>query len=90
MSMWLARDKQGWLKLFNQVPTLNPYWHCWESDDEIPLELDAKDIYPEVTFESSPVEVELMTMERLIKERENAFSAGYNAGVKDTTNKICI
>lgn len=59
MKLWIARDGDGALFLFSVKPTKeNDYWYehsgygyCFA---EIP-----NDVFPEVTFENSPQEVEL-------------------------------
>lgn len=60
MKLWIARDKNGTLKLHESEPYC-PYntWHNgnqeWHLDD---------DFFPEVTFENSPQEVELKLVEK--------------------------
>ena len=59
MKMWIARDKQGMLAIFEDKPT---YSHktgdIWLTAD-FPFYID-KNNFPEVTFENSPMEVELV------------------------------
>lgn len=57
--MWIARDKNEDLWLYEN----KPYTFCMDiflmqTDDELCDKLN-KDLFPEVTFENSPVEVEL-------------------------------
>lgn len=57
MKMWIARNKDGSLALFRYKPLRIRY----DTFDRLRgdfIELDKK-LYPEVTFENSPVEVEL-------------------------------
>ena len=58
MKMWIARDKQGMLAIFEDKPT---YSHkngdIWLTAD-FPFYID-KNNFPEVTFENSPMEVEI-------------------------------
>ena len=57
MKMWVARNKDGSLALFSYKP-----WKIrYDTFDKLRgdfIELDKK-LYPEVTFENSPMEVEL-------------------------------
>jgi len=59
--MWLARDKDTTLKLYRECPICCD-WHFepvdTDWDDAGCIEISC-DLYPEVTWENSPVEVEL-------------------------------
>ena len=63
MKMWIARDENGYLFLHRNKPhtviwcntTMWTSLDCWQ--------LHTKD-YPEVTFENSPMEVELKLIEK--------------------------
>lgn len=58
--MWLARDKNGDLVLYEYEPGAigdDPFFTEWP-DDRIIVKLP-KDLYPEITFENSPVELVL-------------------------------
>lgn len=61
MKMYIARDKFGALSVFNHKPYLEGglWWADREIDEygEWPLDFDP---FPEVTFENSPMEVELV------------------------------
>ena len=63
MTFWIARDKEGMLALFEDKPT---YSHkngdIWLTAD-FPFYID-KNNFPEVTFENSPMEVELKLIEK--------------------------
>ena len=61
MKMWIARDKNGNLFLHRDRPYLSRLCGVWDSDDYFRLE--QKD-FPEVTFENSPMEVELKLIEK--------------------------
>ena len=63
MKMWIARDRNGNLFLHRDRPYLSRLYGVWDSDDYFRLE--QKD-FPEVTFENSPMEVELK-----LNENEN-------------------
>lgn len=55
MKMWIARDKSGRLYMYGEKPTLieNAYYF-----GTLSCILD-KEMFPEVTFENSPMQVEL-------------------------------
>ena len=62
MKLWLARDKSGYLLLFENTPirkrngfySLEGYYYVLLGD-----------LFPEVTWENSPQEVELKLVEKL-------------------------
>lgn len=54
MKLWIARDFDGRLALHTQKPYC-PFY-TWYSDAEVALN---KELFPEVTFENSPQEVEI-------------------------------
>lgn len=59
--MWIARDKDGDLWLYGQKPhkfRTRTDIFCSNENDEIYVKL-YDNIFPEVTFENSPIEVEL-------------------------------
>ena len=53
--MWIVRDKNGYLGLFNSKPEL--YVDFYYNGE--PFFYIDKTLFPEITFENSPVEVEL-------------------------------
>lgn len=60
MKMWMARDKSGDLYLYKSKPIVNEgIWYCREGLWSI-----SNYLFPEVTFENSPVEVELKLIEK--------------------------
>ena len=63
MKMWLCRDEDGLLNLFaDTIPYKNIYEGIiiWENGEEFgKIVMDSAE-YPEVTFENSPQEVELV------------------------------
>ena len=66
MKMWIARDGDGMLNLFNKKPIkVLPFYDRSRYAWTVPrgysnsIILDKK-LYPEVTFENSPMEVELV------------------------------
>lgn len=63
MKLWIARDKDDILRLFETKPFLNINNIDWDSDDDY-LVID-EILFPEVTFENSPqmVEIELVKKE---------------------------
>ena len=55
MKLWIARDKSGFLNLYDKKPIFDgEYWVSNGSWSSIDLEY-----FPEVTFENSPQKVEL-------------------------------
>ena len=70
MKMWIARDENGSLKLFDKkplqfLPSYDRSGYVWTVPrgyvNHITLD---KRLYPEVTFENSPMEVELKLIEK--------------------------
>ena len=57
MKMYIARDPKGIICLHLDKPTLRNDAIGWLSSDWIILD---EDLFPEVTFENSPMEVELV------------------------------
>ena len=66
MELWIARDFDGILNLYVNKPSLdsndNMYYTDSDMEDDY-LNID-KNLFPEVTFENSPQQVEL----KLVKE----------------------
>ena len=58
MKMWIARDESGYIYLYDSKPELVADWsgRIWKASDFFELSPDS---FPEVTFENSPMEVEL-------------------------------
>ena len=56
MKMWIARDLNGGLFLFPEKPRLIRYHHYWWGENWYKIN---QDLFPEVTFENSPQEVEI-------------------------------
>lgn len=64
MKLWIARDKDGYIGLYRKLPTwvrINRFREDWDGDF---MGLLDKDSFPEVTFENSPMEVEI----KILKE----------------------
>lgn len=65
MTMWIARDPNGELYLFDEKPYYRVDYGFWMHHPYAPLNADKMvihDIYGEfedITFENSPIEVEL-------------------------------
>lgn len=66
MKLWIARDEDGLLWLFDKKPVLRNtniegFNHSWfdMAEDGIYNYCLSCDMFPEVTFENSPKEVEL-------------------------------
>lgn len=58
MKLWVARDKNNDLYLYNRLPSLDYYGTSFDADSDEHLMLD-EGSFPEVTFENSPQQVEL-------------------------------
>ena len=65
MKMWIARDFGGGLYLFPEKPTLMIGYNYWDGEDWYKLD---QDFLPEVTFENSPMEVELKLIEKCVSK----------------------
>lgn len=64
MKLWIARDEDGILTLYYGKPILEDWLGMWGSNEGC-KELD-RDLFPEVTFENSPQQVEI----KLVKPRK--------------------
>ena len=62
MKLWIARDRDGFLGLYDDFPEMHAgYFVCQPGKDV--LELNRK-LFPELTFENSPQEVELKIVKK--------------------------
>lgn len=60
MKLWIARDKDGVICLYQEKPLLDIfYWYDFGSGPNGCIVELNKDYFPEVTFENSPQEVEI-------------------------------
>lgn len=74
--MWIARDKDGWLCLYKEKPVRQLVEEFW-MDADINYYLDYKEdgvgcfkiidseLYPELTWEDEPIEIEILLMKEL-------------------------
>ena len=60
MALWIARDLDGELKLYDNQPMIINEWFVPQRGFDS-LELDEQ-LFPEVTFENSPQEIEIKLM----------------------------
>lgn len=67
MKMWIARDLSGAICLHMGEPICSDYGQGWISEEWIILNEES---FPEVTFENSPMEVEIVSKEELDALRE--------------------
>ena len=58
MKLWIARNKDNNLIVFQSKPILND-WQEWDEILNEDFMFIPKHLFPEVTFENSPVQVEL-------------------------------
>ena len=82
MKLWIARDRDGELKLFSQIPFYDELYESWFAlkNDEcygFVGYLDENEI-PEVTFENSPQEVELKLSNTTSKPLTRDYFANHN------------
>lgn len=63
MKMWICRNKSNIVHLFLNKPKLKENGEEWYDPNEFDLVLHCTD-FPEVTFENSPMEVELKLIEK--------------------------
>lgn len=60
MKLWIARDKDNTLCVYNNKPTLSKEADgLWICDKFTTVNTLSEDYFPEVTFENSPKQVEL-------------------------------
>ena len=65
MKMWIARNQSGTLRLFRWTPEYNEKLDMWYEEHFEDGYGNISDFeYPEVTFENSPMEVELKLIEK--------------------------
>ena len=67
MKLWIARDFDGVLNLYVTKPSLDSIDNMYYADSDMEddyLNID-KELFPEVTFENSPQEVEFKLVENL-------------------------
>lgn len=72
MKLWVARNENGWLWLFDKKPVLRDKnvecfeysWFDMAEDGVYNYRLGGNEIFPEVTFENSPQEFELNLVKR--------------------------
>ena len=65
MRLWVARNEDNSLHIHNVKPGLiyDDYTKQWAYEGDASMEID-EDLYPEITFENSPQEVELKLREK--------------------------
>ena len=66
MKLWIARNLDDYLTLHDEEPVWYDRIKCWS---DVIYELDWK-LFPEVTFENSPIEVELKLVNNVGKETD--------------------
>ena len=63
MKLWIARDENGCLYLYNKPPRLERCYFLPQKGYDF-LQLDSE-LFPDVTFENSPQEVEIKLVNEL-------------------------
>lgn len=67
MKLWIDRNKDGSLTLFENEPYYNDIQGFWYDVFEMPIADDLKStLFPEVTVENSPMEVELKLINEIV------------------------
>ena len=65
MKLWIARDNDGSLYLYDQRPVLNTLinevWECTKFGNWYDID---NSLFPEVTFENSPQQIELKLVKK--------------------------
>ena len=68
MKLWIARDLNGDLCLYDRKPKLSEevegVWVCSQYGEFVNVIVLPSEYFPEVTFENSPQEVELKLVEK--------------------------
>lgn len=65
MKLWIARDKDGYLGLYEKYPTwvqINEFKKDWAGHFKCSL---PENTFPEITFENSPQQVKLELINKL-------------------------
>jgi hypothetical protein len=71
MKLWIARDENGCLYLYNKPPRLEKsYFFPQKGYDSFSLD---SELFPEVTFYNSPQEVQLKLMEEIVSVAESTL-----------------
>ena len=70
MNLWIARDLDGDLWLYNRKPKKSLGGFIPINDDCDIMDID-NDLYPEVTYENSPQEVELKLINEIVGVAES-------------------
>lgn len=75
--MWIARDRNNLLWLHLEKPILNEIYGYWHSSNSLlQLEID-ETLFQEITYETGPVEVELLTKSQIEEKYQEGFDKGY-------------
>lgn len=83
MKLWISRDKNGELSLFNEKPVLSVSKKCWLTSGNADCIFLDDIMFPEVTFENSPIEVELKVIEKMKKREEEIRSSANHFSEND-------
>lgn len=89
MKLWITRDKDGYLYLYDNIPEKHSdFFVSYNGYNEIRLD---DRLLPEVTFENSPQEVKLVSeniSESIINEFINTLNFTYDKSEKCMVAKI--
>lgn len=89
MRLWIARDKDGSLNLYDNIPDKrSEYFLPYAGYDDMPLD---ERLLPEIIFENSPQEVKLVSeniSESIVNEFMNTLNFIYDKSEKCMVAKI--
>lgn len=66
MKLWIARDKNRTLTLFQEKPELSKYDPIWRDPYNRGHMIIDQYLFPEVTFENSPQQIQMVLMGNLL------------------------
>jgi hypothetical protein len=89
MRLWIARDKDGSLNLYDNIPDKrSEYFLPYAGYDDMPLD---ERLLPGITFENSPQEVKLVSeniSESIVNEFMNTLNFTYDKSEKCMVAKM--
>lgn len=92
MKLWIARDMDGTLVLSNRLPYLpNTCYDFFFFGDDASIYYLDRNMFPNVTFENSPQEVELVLdniSESIVNEFMNTLNFTYDKSEKCMVAKV--
>lgn len=71
MKLWIARDEDGTLCVSNEKPRLSVSGNCWLTSGDADNLFLNNELFPEVTIENSPQEVEIKLVNEIVGVAES-------------------